>query len=210
MYRRKRGTFFICDHPVNGVESLLALSLWFFVITHLDTLVLLLAFCTDERYRVGEIAIGHYLGFSIGLAGALVGSFVVGEFLREFAFLLGFVPLALGLWGLFRRGTSNDHHPRIVPSGRIGRMGVVTVAGIGLSGENIAVFVPFFATLSTTELLGVTALYLIAAGVLFVLALFISRRPETADLPAWVEEWAAPVSLVLVGLYVLSAGWVAV
>ncbi len=190
------------------MEGLLALSLWFFAITHLDTLVLLLAFCTDERYRVGEVAIGHYLGFSIGLAGALVGSFVVAELLREFAFVLGFVPLALGLWGILRRGTSNDHYTRIVPSGRLGRTGVVTVAGIGLSGENIAVFVPFFATLSTAELLGVTALYLIAAGVLFVLALFISRRPATANLPEWVEEWAAPVSLILVGLYVLSAGWV--
>lgn len=191
------------------MEGLLVLSLWFFAITHLDTLVLLLAFCTDERYQVAEIAIGHYLGFSIGLAGALVGSFAAAELLQDFSFLLGFVPLALGVWGILRRGTSNDHYTRIVPSGRLGRIGVVTAAGVGLSGENIAVFVPFFATLSTAELLAVTSLYLIAAGVVFVLALLVSRRPAAANLPGWVEEWAAPGSIILVGLYVLSAGWVA-
>ena len=191
------------------MEQLLIVSLWFFGITHVDTFLLLVAFCTDENYQIPEVVVGHYLGFSAGLAVALVGSFVAAQSLREYAFILGLVPLALGVWGIIRRRPSSAPASGIVTHGRGARTGVVTFAGIGLSGENIAVFIPFFVTLTAAELLLVTVLYIVAAGVVFVLAYVVARLTVVAGLPAWFENWAAPASLIVIGLYVLSAGWVA-
>lgn len=191
------------------MDVLLALSLWFFAVTHVDTLVVLVAFCTDEGYHTSEVFVGHYLGFGLGLAVALVGTALAAETLQESAFLLGTVPLALGVWGMFRRRPSNPSRARTVPARRFGRVGIITMAGVGLSGENVAVFVPFFATLSPTELLVVCVVYLVAAGVTFVAAFVVARRTVAAGLPDWVDRWAVPASLTLIGLYVLSAGWLA-
>ena len=191
------------------MERLLLVSLWFFVLTHLDTLVLLVAFCTDERYDFYEVLVGHYLGFSTGLAVALVGSFVVTEALREYAFVLGIVPITLGLWGVLRRRPSGVPYNSVVPSGSLAKTGVVALAGVGLSGENVAVFVPFFVTLTDSELMIVTLVYLVLAGVTFGLAYGVARLTVSAGLPQWVESWLAPVSLIVIGVYVLSAGWIA-
>ena len=191
------------------MERLLLVSLWFFVLTHLDTLVLLVAFCADERYDFYEVLVGHYLGFSTGLAVALVGAFVATQALREYSFVLGIVPVALGLWGVLRRRPSSVSHKRVVPSGPLARIGVVALAGVGLSGENVAVFVPFFVTLTNSELVIVTVGYLALAGVTFVLAYGVARFTVSAGLPQWVENWVAPVSLIVIGVYVLSAGWIA-
>lgn len=187
----------------------MALALWFFALTHIDTLVILVAFCADERYRFPEVLLGHYAGFSLGLGGALLGSVLAAETLQESSFLLGVVPLGLGVWGFVRRRPSSASAYRAVPAGWLGRVGVVTSTGVGLTGENIAVFVPFFATLSRTQLFVVTLTYFVAAGLVFVLAFVIARQPRVVGLPDWVDRWAVPTVLTLVGLYVLSAGWIA-
>lgn len=216
------------------METVVALSLWFFALTHVDTLIVLIAFLADGRYRIREVLLGHYAGFAVGLVAALVMAAVVAQTLHVYSYLLGIVPLALGLWGFYRRrkgsavkqgaATASTRRPtgadtsqpadgrsvrRASSSTWLGRVGIVTVAGVGLSGENIAVFVPFFLTLSNAELLAVTGLYLLAAGLLFLVALVGVRRAPLSAVPDWVERLAVPTVLVAVGLYVFVTGWLA-
>jgi len=189
------------------VELLLAVSLWFFAVTHVDTLVALVAFCADESYRVVEVLLGHYVGFSVGLAAAILGALFTAEALQESAFLLGIVPLALGLAGFARRRPSSPRDGS-QPASALTRTGTVATAGVGLSGENVAVFVPFFATLSPGELVVISLVYVCAAGAVFVIALVVARR-SAAGLPDWTDRWLVPASLVVIGLYVLTTGWLA-
>lgn len=185
-------------------------ALWFFAITHVDTLVVISAFCTDERYELLEVFVGHYLGFGIGLTGALVGAWVAAGAFEESSFLLGVIPLTLGVWGFVTVDTRiKPIQPDVIPS-RLSRVGTVTVAGVGLSGENIAVFLPFFLTLSEGELAVVLVSYVVAAAVVFLFAVWIARRAVTFNIPRWVETHLVPATLVLVGSYVLLAGWLAV
>lgn len=205
--------------------SLLALATWLFVVTHVDTLVVLVAFCVDETYSPAEVGIGHYLGFLAGLSAAVVAAVVAAEFFREWAALFGVVPIALGVWGLFRRRPDtgsvvvdgvSDRPGRISQSERTGavgsvsertgRVGVVAGAGVGLSGENVALFVPFFLSLSSAELANVVLLYVVFAGVLLLLALGVARRVPDASLPPWIDRWLVPTVLILVGMYVVLAG----
>ena len=191
------------------MEFPLLFALWLFAITHIDTVIVLTAFCTDDRYGGNEILVGHYVGFCFGMIGAVLGALIAAEALRESAFLLGIVPLGLGLWGVLRRDNSASLNERSAPGHVIGRIGIVTLTGIGLSGENIAVFVPFFLTLSRVELLVVSIVYLIAAGFVFLVAYLLARVSRDRFLPDWIERWAVPVSLILIGIYVLLVGWLA-
>ncbi len=185
--------------------TLSVLAIWLFVVTHVDTLVVLVAFCADETYRKREVFVGHYLGFGIGLGAAIFISLLAAEFLREWTFLLGVVPIGLGLWELFGRRSVEPSVDDDI-AGPVGRIAVVAAAGVGLSGENIAIFVPFFATLSVGELLAVVAIYVLGASVVFVVSLLLARWAVGVGLPTWLEERFVPLMLILVGGYVLSAG----
>lgn len=191
------------------METLLFVAAWLFAVTHLDTFVVLVAFCTDEEYRTIEVLVGHLAGFLIGLAVAVVAAVVATGIFHAWTFLLGFVPLSMGLWGLLRRRPDVDPDETAIVPGSGGRIGVVTATGIGLSGENIAVFVPFFVGLEPGELAFVLGTYLVGAGVVFLLALLAGRRAATVGLPEWVGRWLVPIVLVVVGAYVLLTGWIA-
>ena len=189
------------------METVLTLGVALFVVTHLDTVVVISAFCADNDYRVREVLVGHYVGFSIGLTAAVIGAILADELLREWTFLLGIVPLSVGLSGLLRRPPeATVEASRVVPNS-IGRIGVVTVAGIGLSGENIAVYVPFFADLSPTELTLVVGLYLVGAGLVFLAARLLVSRVAADGIPERVDRWLVPTVLVVVGGYVVVTGF---
>lgn len=188
------------------MEGVLLVAMWLFALTHLDTLVVLVAFCADPEYRSFEVLVGHYAGFAIGLFAAVFAAVLLGVVLQQWAFLLGVVPLGLGIWELLRRSSATESDHLQSAPGAIGRIAVVTAAGIGLSGENIAVFIPFFADLSIVELGAVVGVYLFSAGILFLVALLVGRRTAGAVLPDWIDRWLIPTVLVVVGIYVLLTG----
>ncbi|MCL9813504.1 cadmium resistance transporter [Natranaeroarchaeum aerophilus] len=190
------------------METVLLLGVWLFAVTHLDALVVISAFCADNDYRTWEVLVGHYVGFSVGLAGAVLGALIAGEILADWTFLLGVVPLSIGLWGLISRPPETVVEESSVVPTTIGRIGVVAVAGIGLSGENIAVYIPFFADLSPETLAIVIGVYLVGAGVVFLVALALVYRVATEGISDRLDRWLVPTVLVVVGGYVILSGLV--
>ena len=181
-----------------------------FAVTHVDTLLVISAFCADNDYQFWEVFVGHYIGFCVGLVVAVVGAVLAAELLQEWKFLLGIVPLCLGVWGILRQPpeTSVEKLPAVPNS--LGRIGVVTVTGIGLSGENIAVFIPFFIDLSLSGLILISMVYLFGAGVVFLAALAIVSRVTVDRIPDSLDRWLVPTVLVLVGGYVILTGLIIV
>ena len=188
------------------MESLLLLGLGLFAVTHIDTLLVVSAFCADNDYRAWEVLVGHYAGFCVGLFGAVVGALVAAELFREWTFLLGLIPFSMGLWGLLDRPPENVVEELPAVPNAAGRIGVVTVTGIGLSGENIAVFVPFFAELSTTALLSILGVYLVCAGIVFLLAFLIVRYAAGDTISDRLDRWLVPTVLMVIGGYVFVTG----
>lgn len=189
------------------METVLLVGALLFILTHIDTLIVLVAFCADEDYLQTEVLVGHFVGFTIGLSGAVFGAFVAAGLLEEWTFLLGFVPLTIGVWGLMRRYPDVEvPEPQSVP-GSISRIGIVTVTGVGVSGENLAVFIPFFVSLSQAQLHWILVLYFLGAGAVFLAAVVTVRLVSDARMPPWVDDWLVPAVLIAVGGYVLLTGW---
>jgi len=188
------------------VETVVGLAVWLFIATNLDTLVAISAFCADNHYRLREVFIGHYVSFCVGLAAAVGGAFLAAELLESWTFLLGFVPLSLGLWGLFRQPPEESVAASPVVSNTVGRTGVVAVTGLGLTGENIAVYIPFFADLSLHELGLVVGIYLVGAGVVFLFGLLLVYQVATDGISQKLDRWLVPTVLVIIGSYVIVSG----
>ena len=187
--------------------TLIAIGAWAFVLTNVDTLLVLIAFLADDDYRFPEVLVGHFLGFAVGLVAALLIVSAAAEFLHEWVFLLGVVPLTMGVWGLLSQQVDDHRVEPVVATSRSGRIGIVTTAGIGLAGENLAVYIPLFATFTRDELIVTTVLYVVAAGILYLLALVLARRARIVGKTRWIDRWLVPTALTLVGAYVLVVGW---
>ncbi len=188
------------------MDTLLFVALWLFAATNLDIIVVISAFCADNDYRIWEVFVGHYMSFCLGLTAAVLGALIAADLLDGWAFLLGIIPLSLGLWGLFRQPPETTIEASPVVSNTVGRIGVVAVTGIGLSGENIAVYIPFFADLSFGELAVVVGVYLVGAGVVFLLSLLLVYRVAADGISDRLDRWLVPSVLVVIGIYVLATG----
>lgn len=196
------------------METVLTVALWLFAVSNVDTLLVVAAFCVDRDYRTAEVFVGYYAGSVVGLAAAVAGAVLVAGWLRSWSFLLGVVPIALGVRGLINQRAPADGDGRLEDgvdesqflSGGIGRGVVVLATVIGLSGENLAVYIPFFVELSASELRVVVVVYLLGALFVFPVAVAIARRTVAAGMPAWVDRLLVPVVLVLVGTYILVTG----
>ncbi|WP_263018951.1 cadmium resistance transporter [Natronobiforma cellulositropha] len=189
------------------METLLLVGLWLFVVTNLDALLVVGVFCADNEYRSWEVFVGHSVGFGVGLVAAVVGAAVAAELFHEWTFLLGVLPLSIGLWGLFRRPPETTVEQSIPVPNAVGRVGVVTSASIGLSGENLAVYIPFFADLSRSELALVVTSYVIGAGFVFLVARLVVSRVVVDGISERLDRWLVSTVLVLVGGYVLVSGF---
>ena len=87
-----------------------------------------------------------------------------------------------------------------------GRTATVLATVIGLSGDNVVVYIPFVLELSAGELRVVIVAYLLGALLVFPVAVTIARRTVSAGVPEWVDRLLVPVTLVLMGTYILVTG----
>ncbi len=158
------------------METVAFLALVLFVGTNLDTLLVLIAFFLDEDYQVPEIAVGYYVGVTVGLLGAVVGALIAGELFHQWTFLLGLLPVSIGLWALRPRSVDTDLVIDPTTPEVPGRLLIVTTVSIGINGENIAAYIPFFAGLSPTTVAGIAIAYFLGAGAVFLVAFLIARQ----------------------------------
>lgn len=189
---------------------MLFVAVGLFIATNIDILIVIVAFCLDEDYATVEVILGYCVGFFIGLSGAVLGAFVVTGVLQSWTFLLGGIPVAMGLWGLFRRDPDPAGDELQMIPGPTGRVGVVSITAIALNGENLAVYIPFFVGLTPEQLFTVVVVYTIGAGALLLGALLIARLTHDLPHPAWIDRWLVPTVLIFAGGYVIVSGWVAV
>ena len=196
------------------METVLTVALWLFAVTNIDTLLVVAAFCVDRDYRTVEVFLGYYVGVIVALTATIVGAMFVAGWLRSWSFLLGIFPIALGVRSLLNQRASGDGEEGVkrgvdgsgLSRAGTGRTVIVFTTVIGLSGDNVVVYIPFFLELSADELRVVVVAYLLGALLVFPVAVAIARRTVSAGVPEWVDRLLVPVTLVLMGTYILVTG----
>ena len=190
--------------------SLLATAVVAFLGTTIDDVIILTALFLARRAAgrpaAWRIVAGQYAGFAAILAVALLAAAGLRIVPDRWVGLLGLVPIAFGVWGLWRlRGSDEDSRPPLAT-------GAVRIASVTFANgaDNISVFTPLFRTLHTAGSLLATALFLALIGIWCGLgALLGSHRAVVATLGR-VSHWLVPVVFIAVGVLILiSSGTVA-
>jgi cadmium resistance protein CadD (predicted permease) len=155
----------------------------------------------DGRPRRWQIWAGQYTGFAILVAASLAAAAGLALVPERWLWLLGLLPLGLGLAKLaaaIRAHRSGRYVPPAVATGLTGVIGLTIANG----GDNISVYTPVFRTSSVTVTAVIIAVFM--AGVaLYCLASsgFAARRTVITAMQRW-GQWAVPVVFIGIGFYI--------
>jgi cadmium resistance protein CadD (predicted permease) len=150
-----------------------------------------------------QIWAGQYVGF-----GVLIGaSIALGRGLAlapdRFLWVLALLPFGIGAFGLVNliRSRRRGEEPK-PPSSTAGMYGVAAITIID-GGDDLAAYTPFYATIHTSETLVSLAVFAVMIAVWCLIGRWISRYKKVAEAIDEFGEWILPVTMVLLGLYVL-------
>jgi cadmium resistance protein CadD (predicted permease) len=189
--------------------SLTLLSIVLFAGTHVDDLLLLLSFFADHNVPRSAIVGGQYIGVTLLLLGGLLCSEIAVILPPLYLRLLGLIPLAIGLiklQALFRRHLADANEPP--PSSTHGRH-MLGVAALTLSsgGDNLGVYLPFFATHPPRARLVIVVVFLLMTAAWCVAARWLAHHRVLQPV---IRRWGSrvlPVVLIALGIRILFPGY---
>ena len=183
-----------------------------FIVTSIDDLIVLSLFFArgaGSRGTTWRILLGHYVGFGAILLASVTVALAARSFLPEGLLpYFGLIPLLLGLYMAWKawRGNDEDDNDQERVAGK--KLSALTVAGVTFAngGDNIGVYVPVFATVSTSSLVVYGIVFFVLIAVLVFLAKFIATRKPIAEVLERWEHILFPVVLIGLGLVILIEG----
>jgi len=195
-----------------------------FVATNLDDILILMFLFSqvNSHFRIRHIVIGQYLGFIVLLLLSLPGFFGGLIIPKTWTGLLGLVPVFIGIKQLFETGDNDSDFQAIAPNPDSKAKSqspksplsflrsflapqTYSVAGITFAngGDNIGIYVPFFASLSWQGLLIVLSVFLILVAVWCAIAYRLSRHPLIGKVITKHGKKLVPWVLISLGLWIL-------
>jgi cadmium resistance transport/sequestration family protein len=201
---------------VAAVEHLLttvSAAIGVFAGTNVDDIVVLtvlfLASRASGRPRVWQIWAGQYLGIAVlvGASGAAaLGMTIVPD---RWVGLLGFVPLALGVWGVIkavRRPRGGDRGGERSPAVARGMLSVAWVT-IANGADNISVYTPMFRTVGLAGSLTTIAVFAVMITVWCAVGSWLGSHKRVIALVERYGHWIVPAVFILIGaLIILESG----
>jgi cadmium resistance protein CadD (predicted permease) len=182
--------------------STLGLAVMLFAATNVDDVFLLVALFADPGYRPRQVVMGQLLGMAALIAASAAAALLALVVPPRYVGLLGIVPLALGIVQLFRRGDAEEEEAPGLRRG-LGKTLAVALVTVANGGDNLAVYIPFFATRTRAELIVTSAVFLVLTGGLCALAHALVSHPRLGEPLRRHAPWVTPLVLIALGVVIL-------
>ncbi|RNM17152.1 CadD family cadmium resistance transporter [Staphylococcus pasteuri] len=180
-----------------------------YIVTALDLLVILLMFFarakTRKEYR--DIYIGQYVGSVALIVISLFFAFVLNYVPEKWILgLLGLIPIYLGIKVAIYGDSDGEERAKKELNEKglsklVGTVAIVTIASCG--ADNIGLFVPYFVTLSITDLLITLFVFLILIFFLVFTAQKLANIPGVGEIVEKFGRWIMAVIYIALGLFII-------
>ena len=180
-----------------------------YIVTALDLLVILLMFFarakTSKEYR--DIYIGQYVGSVTLIVISLFFAFVLNYVPEKWILgLLGLIPIYLGIKVAIYGDSDGEERAKKELNEKglsklVGTIAIITIASCG--ADNIGVFVPYFVTLSVTNLLITLFVFLILIFFLVFTAQKLANIPGVGEIVEKFGRWIMAVIYIALGLFII-------
>ena len=171
-----------------------------FAATNLDDLVLLAAFFADRSYRPRSVVAGQYAGIALLYGASAAAAFAAWVIPQGYIALLGLLPIAIGVAKLREASDSKKALPR---TGSLFSVAAVTVAN---GGDNVAVYVPVFATRALADVLIIGAVFAVMTALWCYAASRLVFHPGWGHAIRRHGRRAVPWVLIALGAWILLGG----
>ena len=180
-----------------------------YIVTALDLLVILLMFFarakTRKEYR--DIYIGQYIGSVALIVVSLFFAFVLNYVPEKWILgLLGLIPIYLGIKVAIYGDSEGEERAKKELNEKglsklVGTVAILTIASCG--ADNIGLFVPYFVTLSITDLLITLFVFLILIFFLVFTAQKLANIPGVGEIVEKFGRWIMAVIYIALGLFII-------
>lgn len=185
-----------------------------FAATNIDDIVLLTAYFDQPNVRPQHVIVGQYLGFGALVGLSALGAIGVTLLPEQWAGALGLVPIALGIRGLLDRNRRTDTKPdpteqpsssdrdttTATTSSAVAKVASVTFANCS---DNLAVYIPLFASAGTGGLLVFVLVFLALVAVWCLVGYRLARNSIVARFLQHRRRTVVPLVLIAIGLLIL-------
>jgi len=190
---------------VSHLIALLVAGCLVFVSTNVDDTLLLAAFFAHPEFEARQVVLGQFAGMGVLIVGALLGSGAAALASPAHVGLLGFLPLGLGAWRLWRLHRPSPEETWAQQSQTRGARHalLVTIATISDGGDNLAAYVPYFTALSQMDTALTITLFLVLTAACCLAACFLVRHPATGAQLRRHGTTALPWVMIGLGAFIL-------
>lgn len=178
-----------------------------FAATNIDDMVVLAVLNASSRAggqpKRWHIWAGQYAGVAVLVAVSLAAARGLTLVPQHWIWLLGLLPLSLGLHKLavtIRARRSGKHGSVSVARGLLGVTGLTIANG----GDNLAAYTPVFATIGTGAAAITVGVFAVGVAVWCAAASWlVSHHRVTGGLRRW-GDWFIPAAYILIALYIFQ------
>lgn len=180
-----------------------------YVATAVDLLVILLIYFakanTKNEYK--DIYIGQYLGSLILIIVSLFLAFVLNYVPEKWILgLLGLIPIYLGIKVAIYDDCEGEKRAKKELNKKglsklVGTVVLVTVASCG--ADNIGLFVPYFVTLNSIELLTTLLVFVTLIFILVFTAQNLANIPGIGEVVEKFSRWIMAVIYIALGVFIV-------
>jgi cadmium resistance protein CadD (predicted permease) len=191
--------------PAGGIFAVVLTAAVLFAATNADDIVVLTVLSISSRAsgqpRRWHIWAGQYAGFAVLIALSLAAAAGLTLIPLRWLWLLGLVPLGLGLGKLGAAIRAHRSGQRASPAAVTGLTGVIGLTIVN-GGDNLSAYIPVFRTSSTAEIAVIIGVFLAGVGLYCLASIRLAgHRAVIQAVQRW-GEWIVPVVFILIGFYI--------
>lgn len=180
-----------------------------YVSTSIDYLFILLIIFSQSHTKQGirQIYWGQYLGTGILVAVSLFAAYVLNFIPQDWIVgLLGLIPIGLGI-RVALVGEEEEEEEEVVEkieSGGINRLfWTVSLITIASGGDNLGIYIPYFTSLSISEIVIALIVFAISIAVLCYISYRLAKIYFVSETLEKYERIIVPIVFIGLGLYIM-------
>src|SRR5437016_4902961 len=187
-----------------GVFAVALTAVALFAATNVDDFVVLTVLSISSHAsgqpRHWHIWAGQYAGFAVLIAVSLAAAAGLALVPLHWLWLLGLLPLGLGLAKLVTAIRAHRSGERASPAAATGLAGVIALT-VANGGDNLSAYIPVFRTSSAAAIAIIIAVFMAGIGVYCLASIRMAgHRKVIQAIQRW-GQWVIPVVFILIGCY---------
>ena len=191
--------------PAGGIFAVVLTAAVLFAATNVDDVVVLTVLSISSRAtgrpRPWHIWAGQYAGFAVLIGLSLAAAVGLALVPLHWLWLLGLVPLGLGLAKLATAIRTHRAGQQASPAAARGLTGVIGLT-IANGGDNLSAYIPVFRTSTAAEIAVIIPVFLAGVGLCCLASIRFAGHRAVIQAMQRSGQWIVPVVYILIGFYI--------